>query len=54
MTPPPGALATLPATDRPEPLPREQAVLTDWCCENCEASNPGRRRRCWDCRTTRY
>ena len=53
MTPTPGALATRPQPTQ-RPVPREEQVLTDWCCDNCEAHNPGRRRRCWDCRTTRY
>ena len=31
---------------RPEPRPA-------WSCENCAAPNLGRRRRCYDCGTTR-
>jgi hypothetical protein len=53
MTPTPGALAIRHTTPARRLRPAEP-VPTDWACENCEAHNPGRRRRCGDCRTTRY
>lgn len=40
---------------RPRTTSRTKATGTEsWTCENCETVNEVRRRRCGDCRTSRW